>query len=269
MSFLLCSRREDLIHQLTTFHNLITQHTQTSKTEILPESHLLLHVLFLSLHISLPELHLFTGKEGEDQARRVYPALQRWAASREARQAMWHAAQIFRWARLFPRGRLRAFWGVGVSHAALAVWTYGVVNRAGAAAGRQQVQQHQDQQYQHQQYPRQPQQQQHGQSQGAQPHQQAGVGVVYLDGDDTPEVRAWVEYAQGRPAVHRLDGPSGGGGGRGGVCLLEDPGACMEVTQGILRANFVGVWEGLPALCENIIVVLKQLEKAARAVGMG
>jgi hypothetical protein len=43
----------------------------------------------------------------------------------------------------------------------------------------------------------------------------------------------------------------------------------MEVTQGILRANFVGVWEGLPALCENIIVVLKQLEKAARAVGMG
>jgi hypothetical protein len=29
------------------------------------------------------------------------------------------------------------------------------------------------------------------------------------------------------------------------------------------------VWESLPPLSENIIVVLKQLEKAARAVGMG
>ena len=51
--------------------------------------------------------------------------------------------------------------------------------------------------------------------------------------------------------------------------MIEDPRACMEVAQEILRANFVGVWESLPPLSENIIVVLKQLEKAARAVGMG
>jgi hypothetical protein len=43
----------------------------------------------------------------------------------------------------------------------------------------------------------------------------------------------------------------------------------MAVAQEILRANFVGVWESLPQLSENIIVVLKQLERAAWAVGMG
>jgi hypothetical protein len=43
----------------------------------------------------------------------------------------------------------------------------------------------------------------------------------------------------------------------------------MQVAQEVLRANFFGVWEGLPPLSENIIVVLKQLEKAASAVVMG
>jgi hypothetical protein len=264
MSLLLSSRRDDLLQQLATFHTIITQHTQITKTEILPESHLLLHVLFLNLHVSLPEMHLFTGREGEDQARRVYPILQRWAMAKEGRQAMWHAAQVLRWARMLPRGRLRAFWGVGVCHAALAVWTYGVVYRAGAA-GKQQQQQHQNQQYQQQQQH----QQQHPQIQRAQHQLPQQTGLVYLDGEDTPEVRAWVEYGHGRPAIHGLGTPSSGDGGRGRECLLDDPRACMEVTQEILRANFVGVWEGLPAMSENIIVVLKQLEKAARAVGMG
>ncbi|KAK4129576.1 hypothetical protein N657DRAFT_640226 [Parathielavia appendiculata] len=275
MTLLLSSRRHDLLNQLTAFHQLII--TNPAKTyDILPESHLLLHVLFLNLHLSLPDMHLFTGKEGEDQARRVYPALQRWAASRDARQAMWHAAQVLRWASLFPRGRLRAFWSVGVCHAALGIWTYGVVNGAanGAAVARggemmgigldmgvgmgryQQQQQQQQQQHRHQH------QEQQGQRQGP---------VVYLDGgEETAEVRAWVEYAQGRPAIRGLGATAntGYGDGRGTECLLEDPRACMEVAQEILKANIVGVWETLPPLNENIIVVLKQLEKAAGAVAM-
>lgn len=94
--------------------------------------------------------------------------------------------------------------------------------------------------------------------------------VVCLDGEETAAVRAWVEYGQGRPVVCGLDG-GGGGSGSGGeyAASLGDPRACMEVAQEILRANFVGGWEGLPPLSENIIVVLKQLEKAALAVGMG
>jgi hypothetical protein len=105
------------------------------------------------------------------------------------------------------------------------------------------------------------------------------VGVVYLDGSEDEgdaEVRAWVDYGRGRPAIRGLgfaDGNTGTGAGHsdrtGECCLIEDPRACMEVAQEILRANFVGVWESLPPLSENIIVVLKQLEKAARAVGMG
>jgi hypothetical protein len=95
--------------------------------------------------------------------------------------------------------------------------------------------------------------------------------VVYLDGEETADVQAWVSYGQGRPAIHGLDaaGGEGQGDGSAAACLLEDPRACMEVAQEILRANFVGVWETLPPLSENIIAVLKQLEKAAWAVGMG
>ncbi|KAK4105849.1 hypothetical protein N658DRAFT_441475 [Parathielavia hyrcaniae] len=277
-TLLLASRCEDLLSQLTTFHNLITPNpARPYDFRIPPESHLLLHLLFLNLHLSLPDMHLFTGKEGEDQARRIYPALQRWAGaagSRDARRAMYHAAQVLRWAGLFLRGRLRAFWSVAVCHAALGVWTYGVVKGAAAAdgvgggggatggvgvGGYQQQQQHRRRQHQKQ--------ERHGQ--GLHP-------VVYLDGEETAEVRAWVEYGQGRPAIRGLgpttdtDADAGYGDGRGAAeCLLDDPRACMEVAQDILRANFVGVWETLPPLSENIVVVLKQLEKAARGVGMG
>jgi hypothetical protein len=93
---------------------------------------------------------------------------------------------------------------------------------------------------------------------------------VYLDGEDaeaSEDVRAWIADGQGRPAMRGLQ--RAGGKGEEVVCLLEDPRACMQVAQEVLRANFFGVWEGLPPLSENIIVVLKQLEKAASAVVMG
>ena len=234
---LLTSRHLDLLTTLKTFQHLtLTWHPQNNNTPLLSaQETLLLHLLLLTLHVSLPDLQLFSGREGEDQARRVYPALQRWAHAPDARHALWHAAQILRAARAFPRGHLKDFWSVAVCHAGLAVWAWGVVRRANhpAGAGAEEV--------------------------------DGGVGAVcLLDGEETAAVRAWVEYGQGRPVVC---GVEGGGGGE--CAALGDPRACMEVAQEILRANFVGGWEGLPPLSENIIVVLKQLEKAAWAVGMG
>ncbi|KAJ4297140.1 hypothetical protein N0V88_004058 [Collariella sp. IMI 366227] len=220
MSLLLDSRRADLITQLKSF-----QLVARGWPEILsPQDSMLLHLLLLNLHVSLQDLQLLSGKEGEDQARRVYPSLQRWVGSADARQALWHAGQILRWGRLFPRGHLKDFWAVAVHHAALCMWTYGVVARASLAKARGQGYHHHHHHQQQQQ-----QQQQQGQE------QQHGGGVVYLDGEEGPAVQ----------------------------------GSCMEVAQEILKVNFVGAWETLPPLSENIIVVLKQLEKAAWAVGTG
>ncbi|KAK3310107.1 uncharacterized protein B0T15DRAFT_24611 [Chaetomium strumarium] len=250
MAILLDHRRTDLQSQLKSFQAVAQGwHEMLSARESM-----LLHLLLLNLHVSIVDLQLFLGKEGEDQARRVYPALQRWAATPEARQALWHAAQVFRQGRMFPRGHLKDFWSVAVSHASLCVWTYGVVVRASRRNN--------------------------GVHQGQQIYSQQEQQVVCLDGEESEEssavIQGWILYGQGRPAIRGVLLEHGDHGdhhqqadGRVVECLLEDPAGCMAVAQEILRANFVGVWESLPPLSENVILVLKQLEKAAWAVGLG
>lgn len=238
---LLASRHADLVSSLKSFQSLTRDWHEMLLSA---QESLLLHLLLLNLHVSLPDLQLFSGREGEEQARRVYPALKRWGQGADARVALWHAAQILRMGRGFPRGHLKDFWSVAVCHAGLAIWAWGVVMGAGVR-------------------------QQPG---GERQREDRRGPVVYLDGEETADVQAWVSYGQGQPAIHGLDAAGGGegqGGGSAAECLLEDPRACMEAAQEILRANFVGVWETLPPLSENIIAVLKQLEKAAWAVGMG
>lgn len=267
MNQLLDTRRRDLQTRLQTFHHLITNNhhhkPQPTQPMLSAQESLLLHLLQINLHASLPDLQLFSGREGEEQARSVYPSLQRWAVSSDARRAVWHAAQVLRHGRLFPRGHLKDFWGVAICHAALVLWSWGVVLGNPAADGGR------------------------GMGRQQQGGQRGGV-VVYLDGEEEMggEVQAWLGYGQGQPAIRcsaglGLDGIGTGtatgtghvgadGGARAAEwCLLEDPRACVRAAQEILRANFVGVWESLPPLSENIIAVLKQLEKAACAVWTG
>lgn len=293
IALLLDSRRAELLHQLKTFQLAANNHPASLLSA---QEHMLLHFLLLNLHVSLPDLQLFAGKEGEDPARRVYPALRRAVHTADMRRALWHAGQVLRQGRLFPGGCLKDFWSVVVCHAALCLWAWGVVSTAssgaegaeggergegrgggGGGGGVRYQQQQQQQQQKHQ---------RHAQQAKAR-RQEEDEGIVFLDGEDSTQVQAWIAYGQGRPAMQSVPdedgdrGHSGGGGGSsrngggnpgkapGRVCLLEDPRTCMEVAQGILRANFVGVWESLPPLSENIIVVLRQLEEAAWAVGLG
>ncbi|KAL2017895.1 hypothetical protein VTK56DRAFT_1551 [Thermocarpiscus australiensis] len=268
-TLLLDSRHQELCKQLETFR-LVTRGWH----ELSAQENVVLHLLLLNLHVPLSDLQLFTGKEGEDQARRVYPALQRWSGSPEARQALWHAGQILRQGRMFPPGHLKDFYAIAVHHAALCLWTYGVVARASNLRGGGGGCRDGGGEMYVQRQMRLPSQVQHGYHHGP---------IVLLDGEETPVVHRWLSFGQGRPAIQRRIHGSGEGGGEAGndrgatsgippqatECLVEDPRACMEVAQETLRANFVGVWESLPPLSENIIHVLKQLEKAARAVGMG
>lgn len=260
-NLLLNSRHQELCKMLHTFQ-LITHdwHEMLSAQEST-----VLHLLLMNLHVSLDDLQLFSGKEGEEQARSVYPILQRWSDSDEARQALWHAGQILRQGKLFPPGHLKDFYAVAVHHAALCIWTYGVVVKAsGPVRGINQQQ-----------------------------HHQAQEPIVYLDGEDSPLVRRYISISQGRPAIR---GPVTLGAGsstmmqhhqlQSGVSesLLEDSQACMEIAQEILRENFAGHGGGgsggggsngggngsvLPPISENIVQLLKQLGNAALAVGLG
>ncbi|KAL2165197.1 hypothetical protein VTH06DRAFT_493 [Thermothelomyces fergusii] len=281
-SLLLDSRRAELMQQLESFH----QHLRIFKNrhpallrDFFPLLLLLLHFLLFNLHAPLPDLQLFSGKEGEDQARRVYPALRSWACSADARRAMWHAAQVLKAARAFPKGTLQDFWGVAVCHAVLGVWGWGIVKRSSSSSSSSSSA--------------------HGSSSvfgrvdggrdGTEPGQAGGGGersVVYLDEEDNesgepmqdPAIRAWIDHGQGRPAIHGLQRQQqqqqqqqkrhGDGQQRAQPCLFENARACAAMAQDILRANFAGVCNPLPTMTDNIIVVLKQLEKAALAVGM-
>jgi hypothetical protein len=187
------------------------------------------------LYVSLDDLQLFAGKEGEEEARKLYPILQHWVASREARLALWHAGQVLRAAKTFPRNHLKDFYAIAVHHASLALWTYGVVTKA---------------------------------AQRNTAHEKPSIAsrpeYVLLDGVDSLETQRFVAALKGIPAIR---GFSRSPGPEEFSASMEDPKACMEVTQGILRANFED--QSLPPIVENLCQMMKQLGHTAWAVGLG
>lgn len=225
-SLLLDSRHQELVRELQNFHLLAGDWPDMSAQE-----HVVLHLLKMNLHVSLDDLQLFSGKEGEDQARRVYPVLQQWATSASARTAVFSAGQVLRCAKMFPADHLNGFYAVAVHHAALALWTYGVVNRA----NRQQAM-----------------------------ASQYAYGNVYLDDVDSLSVQRFIGFDQGRPLIR---GPFIRGVAR--EASLQDTRACMEISQDILRANVSHGKEATPPIVENLCHLIKQLGDAAWAVGLG
>jgi hypothetical protein len=93
------------------------------------QSRLLASLLLTHLHVSFNDIQLFAGREGEEEAKRVYPSLQAWVQSREARTAVWHAGQVVRYAKML--GGVRDFFAVAVYHASLTFWAYGVLGLRG------------------------------------------------------------------------------------------------------------------------------------------
>lgn len=244
-NILLQSRHEELVKMLEQFQI----NTAQSWPQVLSaQENVVLNLLLMNLHVSLEDLQLFSGKEGDEQAKRILPSLQDWARSDGSRRAIWHAGQILRWAKEFPIGHLKDFYAVAVHHAALALWTWGVVTRALQRSAE---------------IPR---------------SFNQGEPVAYLDAQDASQL---VSYSIERPAIR---GPSkrASGGGRQGAAgsssggvhggpatesLVEEPTACMGVVEEIFWANFL---EGHVApIVENLCHLIKQLGKAAGAVGLG
>ncbi|KAM0519148.1 hypothetical protein ACHAPW_002394 [Verticillium nonalfalfae] len=200
--------------------------------ELSCQEHLMLHLLLMNLHLSLNDLQLFSGKEGEEQARRVLANLREWADSVHGRQAVWQAGQVLRQAKLFPLGHLKDFYAVAIHHAALALWTYGVVTKTAGRPGAS--------------------------------SSQLGQEAVYLDGTISGVVTEFVHFGHGKPVIQE---PIRSTGAR--EAAVEDPKGCMEVVQETLRSNFRGSQEMRPPIIENMCLVMKQLGDAAWAVGLG
>ncbi|KAL6804711.1 hypothetical protein GGI42DRAFT_342126 [Trichoderma sp. SZMC 28013] len=227
---MLSSRRQELMRDLQSF-----QFVASKLQDVSPQEHVVLYLLMMHLHVSLDDLQIFSGKQGEEEARRMYPILQQWTASPESWYAVYCAGQIFRYAKLFPAGTLKDFYAIAVHHAALALWTYGVVFRA---------------------------------SQQQEMPSQYGYEPMYLDdGSDATTIQQFLSFGQGRPFIQ---GPAGSiSGAAPGDASVYDPRACMDIAQEILQANFRRPQDALPPLVENLCQLIKQLGNAAWAVGLG
>lgn len=227
-NLLLTSRHQELCKMLQSFQEM----TAEWRADFSAQESLVLNLLFMNLHVSMDDVQLFSGKEGEEQARRLYPSLQRWAAAPEARHALWNAGQILRQAKMFPRGHLKDFYAVAVHHAALTLWTYGVITNAAKRR--------------------------------APPSHYNRDELIRLDESDLQAVSRFITVGKARALIF---GPVVDSGVSSPVeASVEDPQKCMTVVENILKANFGKKGAMLPAIVENLCHLIKQLGNAASSI---
>lgn len=247
-TMLLAPRHAEHVKVLELFQ---TNFAQNWPHMLFAQENMVLSLLLMNLHVSLEDLQLFSGKEGDEQAKRILPALQRWVQVAESRRAIWYAGQVLRWAREFPTGHLKDFSAIAVHHAALALWTWGVVMRAMRRSGTL-----------------------------PSGFNQQNDPVIYLDAPESAQVQTFFMYGTGTPAIRgaRKNGTPGQvvagangnnalGGGAMNESLVEEPRMCMDLVEEIFRTNFR---DGQVApIVENLCHLSKQLGRAAGAVGLG
>jgi hypothetical protein len=146
-----------------------------------PEARLLLEQCLMHLYVSLEEVQLLAGKEGEEEARKAFPFLSAWAESPESRKAIFHAGQVLRAAKQHTGHLLRDASAVAVYHAGLTFWAYSVLSKSIPN-----LDEHQNRS--------QP---------GSMPRGVGSRNVVQLDGEDSPEVQRFLVLGKGIPSIRR------------------------------------------------------------------
>jgi hypothetical protein len=198
-----------------------------------PEMIMTQELFMMNLHVSFEELQLFAGKEGHEEARRVYPFLREWFEGRESRQAVWHAGQVIRAATSCHPTHLRDIHAIALYHASLAFWAYGMISLAISRRN----------------------------SQSASPANSATGGeLVWLDGEDTSDTRRLIALQRGILVIRDW---SKSAEQREDFVLLDDVQGVMEVIIAILRKNCNNDGKSLSSLVENLAQLMRDLGHAA------
>ncbi|GAB7355625.1 hypothetical protein MBLNU459_g6348t1 [Dothideomycetes sp. NU459] len=242
--------QQELAQVLHSFWMVASELETTGSSATLIQEHLLLNI-----YVSFEELQLFAGKEGGQDARRVFPSLRQWAESRDSRQAVWHAGQIMRAASSMSPDTLRDFYAIALYHAGLTFWAYGILandskkpalRRSESFAG-----------------------------DGSRPRlSSVSQEIVYLDDQETAESQRFIAFGRATPALRRRTGPTHGMGqsiatfsdGDEAV-LLNDPRSVMEVVTDVLQQKHSSTnMRAVPPLVENLTHLLQDLSNAATKV---
>lgn len=224
--------QRDLMDDLST----VQAHCEI-QTESPPEILLTLEFLMMSLHVDLEDVQTFSGKSGEEEARKIFPRLRNWTQEAESRIAVRHAAQVFRIALNFEKTRLRDFYAISVYHAALTLWVYGMVtsNLARRSGTETPV--------------------------VATPfmaQRQGGIRTpastanIYLDAADDKTAKSFTLLGQGTPGIQNLQAT---------FVPLSSSRGIMTTAESLLRSNFPHSQNGLPPLVENLANLMNEIGK--------
>jgi hypothetical protein len=195
------------------------------------EARILQELFMMNLHVSFEELQLFAGKEGSEEAHRVYPFLRQWFDKPLSRKAIFYAGQILRAADMFPSSQLRDFYAVALYHSALCFWVYGMCSMGSSPSDR------------------------------IQDHHMGGEveEPVWLDGEETFNTNRFVATSRGIPMIRA----SSRLGEEGGGCRVDNPKAIMETIIHIMRRNCSPGSNVLPPLVETLGQLMTDLGNAA------
>ena len=177
--------------------------------------------------MNLEDVHVFAGIEGPDEARRAYPLLKEWAAANTARQALLHAGQIVRYARLISQ--ISEFEAVAVYQAALTFWSYGVISNAAAIHARHNVTTYSI---------------------------PSSEDIVCLDSEDSSSTQRYIAVNIGRPAITVLDAS-----GSVEHAMLSNPAQVMAALIELLKTSHKNVQQR-PFLVDNLLDLMGGLRAA-------
>lgn len=232
-SLVVTSRRQELTQML--------EHIRMTAREwhfdLVPATRLLHEQCSMHLCVSLEDVQLLAGKEGEEEARRIFPSMRAWANSTEARQGLYHAGQIVRVAKRYPKFMLRDASAIAVYHASLTFWAYAVTSKSEVASSLESA------------------------STGA---SCAGPpDLVRLDGEDGPEVRRFLLLGRGLPCIQ--DEVQTGDNSATCEVPLNEPEDLMGTITRILQRNHEGGGKSNPPLIGNLSVLMHSLGTACLA----
>ena len=188
---------------------------------------LILELLLMHLHLSLDDVHLFAGVEGEEEARRVYPSLVQWTKTATSRQALWHAGQVIRSARNLRSGLICDFAAIAVYQASLAFWAYGIITRA------------------------------------SEPSPLSSHNITaWLDGLEDTGAQRWIINGKGNAAIRSLPQPGVASSASDAPALVSNPDDVVIAVVAAMRRNHAEA--RAPPLVDNLINMMEGLRKASK-----
>jgi len=243
---LILSQRQQELGRLIEHFDVTFMSITSLKDEFSNETKLLLELLSTHLHIPLGDVLLFAGREGEQESRRVYPSLQQWVVSLDARQAVWHAGQVIKAVKKLTFQAARDFNIVAAYHASLVLWAYGVLSlRTG-------------------------QNKPVGNEIDSSDHSSE---LVWLDGDDNAQTKRFITLSRGTPCFAAFDRdedvPIVNHPQTSAVVVkLSNPSDVMFNIMHILKSRGSRTINdtSLPPLVESLNQLMNELGIAARAI---